>query len=380
MTAKAAVLPLFLIAAAPAPGAEFETERARVRAVQVAAGLEHPWGLAFLPDGRMLVTERPGRLRVIGTDGAISQALAGVPSVHAVGQGGLLDVALDPGFASNRYLYLSFAEHRGGGMNATAVARARLEGLALRDLAVIFRQQPAVESPAHFGGRLAFGRDGRLFVTLGERSGRQFIDRAQSLEDHFGKIVRIGTDGSVPADNPFLGSADARPEIWSLGHRNPQGAAIHPATGELWISEHGPKGGDELNVVRAGRNYGWPVITYGVAYSGQPIGIGTHREGMEQPVHQWTPSIGTSGLAFYTADRIPGWQGSAFVGGLVSRRLVRLELDGERVVHEEVMLESLKERIRDVRQGPDGLLYLLTDSPQGRLLRVEPAANVEGKP
>jgi len=378
MTAKAAVWPLLLLVAAPALGAGFETERARVRVVEVVVGLEHPWGLAFLPDGRMLVTERPGRLRIIGTDGVVSRPLSGVPCVRAIGQGGLLDVALDPGFASNRYIYVSFAEDRGGGTNATAVARARLDGLALRELVVIFRQQPAVESPAHFGGRLAFGRDGNLFVTLGERSGRQFIDRAQSLVDHFGKVVRLKSDGAVPEDNPFVGKADARPEIWSLGHRNPQGAAIHPATGELWISEHGPKGGDELNVVRAGRNYGWPVITYGVAYSGEPIGIGTHREGMEQPVHRWTPSIGTSGLAFYTVDRIPGWRGSAFIGGLVGRRLVRLELDGERVVHEEALFASLEQRIRDVRQGPDGFLYLLTDSPQGRLLRVEPAANLEG--
>ena len=380
MTAKAAVWPLFLLAAAPAFGTEFDTERARVRVVEIASGLEHPWTLVFLPDRRMLVTERPGRLRIVGPDGDLSSPVSGLPAIQAVGQGGLLDIALDPGFSLNRYVYLSFAEDRGGGTNATAVARARLDGLALRELVVIFRQQPAIESLAHFGGRLAFGRDGNLFVTLGERSGRQFIDRAQSLEGHFGKIVRIGTDGGVPGDNPFVGRAGASPEIWSLGHRNPQGAAIHPETGELWISEHGPKGGDEINVVRAGRNYGWPVITYGVAYSGQPIGIGTHREGMEQPVHQWTPSIGTSGLAFYTADVIPGWKGNAFIGGLVGKRLVRLELEGERVVHEEVMLESLKERIRDVRQGPDGLLYLLTDSPQGRLLRVEPAANVEGKP
>jgi glucose/arabinose dehydrogenase len=221
---------------------------------------------------------------------------------------------------------------------------------------------------------MAFGRDGRLFITLGERSGRQFIDRAQSLADHFGKIVRIERDGSIPADNPFVNRVDARPEIWSIGHRNPQGAALHPDTGELWSSEHGPKGGDELNVVRAGRNYGWPVITHGTAYSGERIGIGTHQVGMEQPIHYWVPSIATSGLAFYTSDRIPGWTGSVFVGGLAGKLLVRLELDGERVRHEERLLEDLHERIRDVRQGPDGFLYLLTDSPQGRLLRVEPAA------
>lgn len=249
--------------------------------------------------------------------------------------------------------------------------------MALEETRVIFRQEPAVESPAHFGGRLVFGRDGRLFVTLGERAGRQFIDRAQLLDDHFGKIVRIESDGGIPVDNPFVGRADAQPEIWSYGHRNPQGAALHPTTGELWSTEHGPKGGDELNVVRAGRNYGWPVITFGTAYSGEAIGIGTHQEGMEQPIHYWVPSIATSGLAFYTSGRIPGWAGSLFVGGLAGRVLTRLELDGERVRHEERLFEDLRERIRDVRQGPDGFLYLITDSPQGRLLRVEPAANDE---
>ncbi|MBX3703192.1 MAG: PQQ-dependent sugar dehydrogenase [Steroidobacteraceae bacterium] len=379
MSAKTIACLLLGLAAASALAAEFETERARVRVVEVAAGLEHPWGLAFLPDGRMLVTERPGRLRILGSDGSLSAPVAGLPAVHAIGQGGLLDVAADPDFSANRFIYLSYAERRGGETNGTTVARARLADDALTGLEVIFRQQPAVESPAHFGGRLVFARDGRLFLTLGERSARHFIDRAQSLEDHFGKVVRIERDGRVPADNPFAGRADARPEIWSLGHRNPQGAALHPDTGELWSSEHGPRGGDELNVVRAGRNYGWPVITYGVAYSGDPIGIGTHHQGMEQPVYQWTPSIGTSGLAFYTAERIPGWKGSAFVGGLVGRQLARLELDGERVLRVEELFTGLRERIRDVRQGPDGLLYLLTDSPQGRLLRVEPAANVEGE-
>ncbi|HEU0225968.1 MAG TPA: PQQ-dependent sugar dehydrogenase [Steroidobacteraceae bacterium] len=377
MAARTLVSAGLLLLAAGAAAAEFETAKARVRVVEIATGLEHPWGLAFLPDGRMLVTERPGRLRVVGQDGRVSAPVAGVPPVLAIGQGGLLDVALDPDFPDNRWIYLSYAEDRGAGTNATAVARARLAATGLTEPEVIFRQQPAVESQAHFGGRLAFGRDHRLFVTLGERSARHFIDRAQSLADHFGKVVRIERDGGIPPDNPFLRHADARPEIWSLGHRNPQGAALHPETGELWISEHGPRGGDELNVVRAGSNHGWPVITYGVAYSGDPIGIGTHQEGMEQPVHHWVPSIATSGLAFQTSDRIPGWNGSVFVGGLAGKVLVRLELDGEQVVHEERLLGALKERIRDVRQGPDGFLYLLTDSPQGRLLRVEPAANEE---
>ena len=287
------------------------------------------------------------------------------------GQGGLLDVALDPNYRMNGWIYFSYAEPRGGDTNATTVARAKLSGATLKDLEVIFRQQPAVESTAHFGGRLAFDRDGRLFITLGERSAKHFIERAQQLENHFGKIVRIERDGSIPTDNPFVGQG-AAPEIWSYGHRNPQGAAIHPETGDLWSSEHGPKGGDELNVVRPGRNYGWPVITYGVAYSGEMIGEGTHKPGMEQPIHYWVPSIGTCGLSFYSSDRIPGWKGSVFVGGLVQKALTRLEFNGEHLRHEERLFGELRQRIRDVRQGPDGYLYLLTDSPQGQLLRVEP--------
>lgn len=365
---------LLLLVATNTLAADFATEKANVRVVPVAQGLEHPWGLAFLPDGRMLVTERPGRLRVVEKDGSLSPPIAGVPNVFAQNQGGLLDVALDPEYSTNGWIYFSYAEPRGGATNATTVARAKLGSAALEGLEVIFRQQPAVESRSHFGGRLAFGRDGRLFITLGERSAKHFIERAQALDDHFGKIVQIERDGRVPADNPFVGRDGVQPEIWSYGHRNPQGAAIHPLTGELWSSEHGPQGGDELNVIRPGRNYGWPVITYGVAYSGEPIGEGTHKPGMEQPIHYWVPSIGTCGLAFYTSERIPGWKGSVFVGGLVEKVLARIELDGERVRHEERLFAELKERIRDVRQGPDGYLYLLTDSPQGQLLRVEPAA------
>jgi glucose/arabinose dehydrogenase len=360
-----------LLFASASLAADFSTEKAEVRVVPVAQGLEHPWGIAFLPDGRMLVTERPGRMRIVAVDGSLSAPLEGVPEVFVKRQGGLLDVALDPEFGTTGWVYLSYAEPRGGDTNATTVARAKLAGLTLEGLEVIFRQQPAVESVAHFGGRLAFDRGGRLFITLGERSAKHFIERAQQLENHFGKIVRIERDGRIPSDNPFK-APDAMPEIWSYGHRNPQGAAIHPETGELWSSEHGPRGGDELNVVRPGRNYGWPVITYGVAYSGDPIGEGKEKPGMEQPLHYWVPSIGTSGLAFYTSDRIPGWKGSVFVGGLVGKLLTRLEMDGEVVRHEERLFGELNERIRDVRQGPDGNLYLLTDSPQGRLLRVEP--------
>ncbi len=359
----------------PGCGESRRTERIVVNLTTVARDLDRPWSLAFLPDGRFLVTERPGRLRIVSADGQLSEPVSGVPAVFADGQGGLFDVVLDPHFPDEPWIYLAFAEDRGAGTNATAVFRGRLEGLSLTDGKIVFRQQPAVASPAHFGGRLVFGADGRLFVTLGERSARQFSVRAQSLDDHFGKIVRVERDGSIPADNPFAGRAEARAEIWSLGHRNVQGAALHPETGELWTSEHGPMGGDEVNIARAGRNYGWPVITYGKAYSGGSIGVGTHRDGMEQPLHYWVPSIATCGIAFVTSDRYPEWRGNLLVAGLRGKTVARLTLDGERVVGEERLFGGLEERIRDIRQGPDGFLYLLTDSPQGRLLRVEPAAN-----
>jgi aldose sugar dehydrogenase len=361
---------------------EMDTERARIRVVTVASGLDQPWGLAFLPDGRLLVTERPGRLRIIAGN-VLSAPLAGVPEVLTVDQGGLLDVAIDPEFKANRLIYLSLSEPAASGSSRTAVIRARFAETSIEDVQVIFRQQPAVATPAHFGSRLAFGRDGRLFVTLGERQAPENSARAQHLDTHFGKVVRIESDGRVPGDNPFGTRPGARPEVWSYGHRNPQGAAIHPQTGELWITEHGPRGGDELNVAHAGQNYGWPRVTYGVAYSGKKIGEGTEAPGTVQPLHYWKPSIGTSGLAFYTSQQIPGWRGSAFVGGLVSRSLSRLEMEGQRIVHEERLLESLGERIRDVRQGPDGFLYVLADRhkfrqpgspPLGRVLRIEPVA------
>jgi glucose/arabinose dehydrogenase len=343
-----------------------------LRPVTIATGLEHPWGLAFLPDGRMLVTERPGRMRIVRQDGTLGAPLQGVPKVDAIGQGGLLDVAVDPAFGSNTLVYWSYSEPdlAGGRGNGTAVARGRLEGERLRDVQVIFRQLPKVASTSHFGSRLAFARDGRLFVTLGERFSRR--DDAQLLANHLGKLVRVELDGKVPADNPFVGRPGARPEIWSLGHRNVQGAAIHPVTGELWIAEHGPQGGDELNVVLAGRNYGWPVITYGAEYgSGAKIGEGTAKAGMEQPLTIWVPSIAPSGLAFLTSERYPGWKGNAFIGALAGQMLVRLELDGRKVVGEHRLLQDLHERIRDVRQGPDGWLYLLTDSADGRVIRLE---------
>jgi glucose/arabinose dehydrogenase len=348
-----------------------DTEHGKVRVTTIATGLAHPWGMAFLPDGRVLVTERPGRLRVVGADGAVGEPLAGVPAVSATGQGGLLDVQLDPDFATNRLVYLSYAEPREGG-NGTAVARGTLTDRGLDDVKVIFRQDVTIDGRHHFGSRLVFDRGGRLFITLGDRNSERA--RAQTLDSHIGKVVRIERDGKVPADNPFVGRADARPEIWSYGHRNVQGAALHPITGELWTNEHGPRGGDELNRTLAGLNYGWPKVTYGVEYSGKTISASPTAPGIEPPVHYWVPSIATSGLLFYTGQRFPKWQGSAFVGGLASQQLSRLEMDGNRVVREEVLLKDvLKQRVRDVEQGPDGYIYLLTDEDDGRLLRIEPA-------
>lgn len=338
-----------------------------VRAETIARSLEHPWGLAVLPDGRKLVTERPGRLRLVERDGRLSDPLAGVPQVLAIGQGGLLDVILSPGFAQDRLVYLSFAEPGGDG-GSTAVARGRLSDRGLEGTQVIWRQQPKVSGPNHWGSRLVFRPDGTLFVTLGDRFA--YRELAQDLSVTIGKIVRINADGSVPRDNPFVGRAGARPEIWSYGHRNVQAAALHPQTHELWTVEHGARGGDELNRPEAGKNYGWPVITYGVDYSGARIGEGTARPGMEQPVYYWDPSFAPSGAVFYTGDAYPGWSGSLLIGGLVSRVLVRLALDGGRVAREERHLAELGERIRDVRQGPDGLVYMITDSPQGRILRL----------
>lgn len=349
-----------------------DSELHKLRVQTVAAGLEHPWAVAFLPDGTFLVTERPGRMRIVDAKGRLSEPLAGVPKVAAIGQGGLLDVALAPDFATSRWVYFSFAEPREGGGNGTSVARGKLGKQGLSDVAVIFRQLPAVESNGHFGSRLVFARDGSLFVTLGERQQKHFTIRAQDLETHFGKIVRLKPEGGAAADNPFLLVPGAQPEIWSYGHRNVQGAALHPVTGELWITEHGAKGGDELNRVQPGANYGWPLVTYGVAYNGDKIGVGQERVGIESPVYYWVPSIATTGLTFYTGERFAKWRGQVFAGGLYGM-VVRLQLKGNKVVHEERLLTELKSRIRDVRQGPDGLLYVLTDSPKGELISVAPA-------
>lgn len=337
------------------------------RVTDVARDLEHPWGLAFLPDSRLLVTERPGRLRLV-TNGQLSEPLAGVPAVYARGQGGLLDVALGPGFAQDRLVYLSFSEPGEGGAG-TAVARGRLGERGLEGTHVIWRQQPKVDGPNHWGSRLVFRPDGTLFVTLGERYA--YRERAQDLSVTLGKIVRINPDGTVPRDNPFVGRDGVRPEIWSYGHRNIQAAALD-ARGQLWTVEHGARGGDELNNPQPGKNYGWPVITYGVDYSGARIGIGTAHPGMEQPVYYWDPVIAPSGAAFYTGAAFPEWRGDLLVGSLRPGALVRLRIDSGRVIQEERYLGDLGERIRDVRQGPDGAIYLLTDSPRGRILRLDP--------
>jgi glucose/arabinose dehydrogenase len=341
----------------------------KVGAETVARGLEHPWALAFLPDGRILVTERPGRLRIVEKGGQLSKPLGGVPQVVAQGQGGLLDVAIDPDFEKNRLVYLSYAEPGEGGAG-TAVARGQLGEGRLEDVKVIYRQQPKVEGNGHFGSRLVFSSDGKLFITQGDR--QAYREQAQNLSSGLGKLIRINPDGSIPDDNPFVGKSGARPEIYSYGHRSMQAAALHPETGQLWTVEHGARGGDELNHPEAGKNYGWPVITYGRDYSGASIGEGTAKEGMEQPVYYWDPVIAPSGAVWYTGDKYPGWTGSLFVGCMQPGALVRLAVENGRVTSEERYLGELGNRIRDVQQGPDGLLYVVTDEDDGRVLRVVP--------
>ena len=372
LVAFLAIITLVLpVAAQEAPRSPTPTQVALpARATDVARGLEHPWGLAFLPDGRMLVTERPGRLRIVSRTGELSEPLAGVPRVLARGQGGLLDVALSPSFAQDRLVYLSFAEPGGAG-GGTAVARGRLDERGLADTQVIWRQEPKVSGNNHWGSRLVWRPDGTLFVTVGDRFHQPEL--AQDLSTTIGKIVRINADGSTPRDNPFVGRNGARAEIWSYGHRNVQAAALD-ASGHLWTVEHGARGGDELNNPQPGRNYGWPVITYGVDYSGARIGFGTVRAGMEQPVYYWDPVIAPSGATFYTGDAFADWRGDLFVGSLQPGRLVRLRLRDGRVMQEERYVIEPGERVRDVRQGPDGLLYLLTDHPKGRVVRLDPGA------
>lgn len=347
-----------------------------VRAETVAGGLQNPWGMAFLPDGSVLVTERPGRLRRILANGTVGAPVSGLPAVDTGGQGGLLGIAADSGFAANRTLYFCYSEAGSGGTNGTAMASAKLsaDNTALTDVRVLFSQTPKIASDAHFGCRIA-EQGNTLFLTLGDRLSQR--DQAQQMNSHLGKVVRVNKDGTVPADNPFVATAGALPEIWSLGHRNVQGAALHPSTGALWTAEHGPQGGDELNLTQRGLNYGWPVITYGVEYgSGAPIGEGTSKPGMEQPLAYWVPSIAPSGLAFLTSGNYgSSWRGNLFMGALAGQHLVRMELDGTSVVRQTRLLTGLNARIRDVRQGPDGLLYVLTDASNGQLLRLA-AVNV----
>ena len=343
--------------------------------VTVAEKLENPWALAFLPAGKMLVTERPGRLRVLAADGTLSAPVAGLPAVDARGQGGLLDVALDPVFAKNGLIYWSYAEPQEGGVNNTAVARGKFVDDAaaprVENVQVIYHQAPTLNSRLHFGSRLVFGRDGTLFVTQGDRSITEGRMQSQKMDSLLGKIVRINSDGTIPKDNPFVGKDGVRPEIWSFGHRNIQSATLHPTTGELWEVEHGTRGGDELNLVQKGKDYGWPTIAYGIEYRGGPITGGiTAQEGMEQPRYYWDPVIGPSGMVFYTGAMFPAWQGHLFIGGHQTRDLVRLVVEGDRVTGEERLLTDLKERLRDVRQGPDGAIYVLTDSGSARVLKL----------
>ena len=371
LLARPLVVPCLLMVAGLVPSMPVQ---AVPRAEVVASGLEHPWAVAFIDGGRMLVTERPGRLRLVSANGQLGKPLAGLPRIDAAGQGGLLDLVTDRDFARNRTLYFCYAEPAASGYgNSTALASARLadDASRLEQVKVLFSQQPKFASRAHFGCRIVEAADGTLFLTLGDRFQR--MADAQTLDNHHGKVVRVRKDGGIPPDNPFIGRAGARPEIWSLGHRNSQGAALGP-DGRLWTHEHGPQGGDELNRPEAGKNYGWPVITYGENYGGGPVGAGlTRKAGMEQPLWQWTPSIAPSGMAFVRGTRYgKAWQGSLLLGSLKFRYLLRLELAGTRVVREEKLLTGLGQRIRDVREGPDGFIYLLTDEDNGQLLRLQP--------
>jgi len=402
--AVAVVAGLAASAGPPAGSQTFHSAAGDIAVETFASGLSHPWSIAFLPDGRLLVTERPGRMRIIGIDGKLSSPLAGVPKVFAASQGGLHDVVLDRGYEANRTIYFCYAEPVDGG-GRTAVARARLadDGTPrLENVQTIFHQEGPLSSGNHFGCRIVQTADGLLFVTTGEHFTTR--DQAQNLGNDLGKIIRIGREGSVPPDNPFVGRdaalasgasgqrgnsiksrvpdtrhdggsstrTGARPEIWSYGHRNPQGLAINPASGRLWETEHGPRGGDEVNIIEKGKNYGWPVIGYGIDYNGARIHASTHKEGMEQPIWYWVPSIAPSGMAFAPDSLIPAWRNSLFVGALAGQALVRLELDGDKISKEERLLQGLRERIRDVRQGLDGALWLATDNSAGRILRVVP--------
>ena len=361
---------LFTSALAQDRSAVINSEKHTFRVVTLLKGLEHPWSVAFLPDGRMLVTERAGRLRLVGQDLRLDpKPIAGLPDVVATGQGGLFDVVLHPEHVQNGWIYWAYNAPGAGGWG-TALARGKLQGSRMSDVQVLFSMQPKSRASQHFGGRIVFDKAGMLYLTLGDRGDKE---RAQKLDDHAGSVIRLHDDGRVPVDNPFAKRVEASPEKWTLGNRNMQGATLHPKTGELWTHEHGPQGGDEVNVMRSGLNYGWPVITYGVNYGfGTRIGEGQTKPGMVQPLHIWVPSIAPSGMAFVSGSKFPQWTGDLLVGALRDQMLVRLELNGEKVVREERLLQGLVGRIRDVRMGPDGLVYLLTDDAEGALLRLEP--------
>lgn len=369
-----------LVAAAPACAQideTFETASgSSIKVETVVDGLAEPWGMALMPNGNWLITEKGGSLRMLSAEGALSEPIEGTPEVDARDQGGLLDVALDPDFEQNRLVYLSFSEPGEGGTNSTAVYRGRLseDGTSLDDGEVLFTQMPKEASTKHFGSRLVFDGDGHLFVTMGERSEEEFRGQAQDLDSHLGKIVRINPDGSVPEDNPFVDDAGALPAIWSYGNRNVQAAAMNPETGDLWEIEHGPDGGDELNIIQPGNNYGWPLVSYGENYDGTPVNEGEQTmEGVTDPILTWTPVIAPSGMIFYDGDLFPDWQGDILVGGLRSTALVRVDVEGESAEEAERLLEDLGMRIQDVAQGPDGAVFVLTDDANGHLLKITPA-------
>jgi glucose/arabinose dehydrogenase len=374
LTAATLLTATFLIATGTrGQDTTFASSAGQLEVQTIASGLVNPWALAFLPDSKMLVTERPGRMRIVSPEGQLSPPLKGVPDVMASGQGGLLDVVTDKGFAQNRTIYFCYSERTSGG-GRTAVARAKLNDGSgrLDDVKVIFRQDGPLSSGNHYGCRIAQASDGNLFVTLGDHF--TWRNEAQNLGNHLGKLIRITPDGTAPPDNPFVGRDGAKPEIWSYGHRNEQGLAINPATGDLWETEHGPRGGDEVNIIGKGKNYGWPVIGYGIDYSGEKIHEATAKGDMEQPLKYWVPSIAPSGMSFYNGKLFPKWNGSLFTGALSGKMLVRLQIKDNAVTGEERLLQNLYERIRDVRQGPDGAIWLLTDSSAGRIVRVSPAA------
>jgi glucose/arabinose dehydrogenase len=348
-----------------------KTDNGDIQVKTIAEGLENVWGMVFLPDGSMLVTERAGRMRIVSADGKLGEPLIGLPKIFAQGQGGLLDVVLAPDFATSKKIYFSYSEPGEGKLNSTAVSFATLNGNKLENLTRVFSQQPKIDSGNHFGSRLVWAPDGTLFVTLGDRYSEK--EKAQTLDNHQGKVIRINADGTVPKDNPFLKTAGALPEIWSYGHRNMQGAALNPVTRELWTGEHGPQGGDELNIDRAAKNYGWPVITYGENYGGGKIGEGTHKAGMEQPIYKWVPSIATAGFIFYTGEKFPQWKNNILLTSLRDKTLVRLVVDGEKITKEERMLgKELDQRLRHVVQGPDGLVYILTDESKSKIYQLSP--------